>query len=163
MPHVCARAHGTMRVPLWLKWDIEYMAFLFGLIFGLLALGVGICVVYTTFGWDACEMADGDVDPSASDGGTPQNDAINISQDDAIKQLADMMEQRGFAKDKDMSELASASFKLGHQAAVMHESCTDSNCAVCSVRHDIQNKAFKRGLEKGAALADKLRGVPVAA
>lgn len=102
-------------------------------------------------------MADTETEGSAPATAAAEGNA-EMSQDEAIQKLSDMMQERGFAKDKDLSELASASYKLGYQGAVMHESCAAPDCAVCSVRNDIQDKAFKRGLEKGAALVNKLGG-----
>ena len=82
-----------------------------------------------------------------------------MSQDDAISKLAEMMKEKGIATAENVGGGMQAAFLLGKQSAIMHESCAEPGCQMCGIRNKIQDDAFRRGLEKGAKLAMMGRSV----
>lgn len=80
----------------------------------------------------------------------------------AVDTIGEAMEKKGFIKadqinNVDMNQLLGAMRETTFKEAADHK-CDDDSCSLCTLRRDIDDAAFRRGLEKGVKLARHLEG-----
>ena len=78
---------------------------------------------------------------------------------EAVNQLKEELEKDGFMKKSDFDSVLEVTKDLTIQRMLDHTECGNKDCAMCTMKHNIDGSAYERGAIAGLRISQKYPGV----